>query len=272
MSKHSHTAFKEAAQTLADAEGLSYAAARRIIERWATHQGPTDDELSAADAADFDPLFHYACQPGSEIPGFLMRMSDYPERSDGPAKYCYPHAVQSIARPEASATLSLTARPDVYEGEPALVVEPLTYTPPSNDMPGFGYWGNCWTVHLHDVGFLDRIGNLAAPGWTATVTRGVEPSAPSALRIEHTSGYVLFDAETPLSPDWLARVRCHPEGVPVVCGPGAGRPVPASLDDSEYVLDLLCTLDLVAARVPFTVNGAGPRLIVEDDPSTPASI
>jgi hypothetical protein len=256
VSKHNHTAMKTAARDLADEEGLTYAAARRIVERWAAHQGPTDEELRVADATDFDPLFWYATQPPSEIPGFLMRMSDYPERSDGPAKYCHPHAVQSLANPGKEAILSLTARPDVYYGEPALVVEPLTYTPPPAYLPGFGYWGNCWTIHLGDVGFLDRISNLATPGWSATVTRRTEPSAPSALRLAHTDGYVLFDAETPLPPDWLARVRCNPEGVPVVCGPGAGRPVPPSLDDADYVNDLLDTLDLVAARVPFTVTGA----------------
>jgi hypothetical protein len=32
--------------------------------------------------------------------------------------------------------------------------------------------------------------------------------------------------------------------------------VPPSLDDPEYVTDLLDTLDLVAARVPFTVTEA----------------
>ncbi|MFE9437035.1 hypothetical protein [Streptomyces sp. NPDC006640] len=267
MSKHSHTANKTAAQELAAAESLTYAAARRIIERWATHPWPTDEELAAADAADFDPLFYYACQPPSEIPGFLMQVSEYPERSDGPTKYCYPHSVQSLAAPETSATLSLIARPTIYEGEPALVVQPVTYTPPPGARPGFGHWGNCWTIQLHDVGFLDRISNLAAPGWSATVTRGPEPSAPCALRLAHEDGYVLFDAETPLPPDWLARVRCHPEGVPVVCGPGAGREVPTSLDDTDYVRDLLCTLDLVAARVPFTVSGAAPWLLHADDSS-----
>jgi hypothetical protein len=129
MSKNTHTALKDAARELADVEGLSYAEARRIVERWAAHQGPTDDELRAADETDFDPLFWYATQPPSEVPGFLMRMHDYPERSDGPAKFCYPHAVQSLADPEKEAVLSLTARPDVYYGEPALVVEPLTFTP-----------------------------------------------------------------------------------------------------------------------------------------------
>lgn len=263
MSKHNHTAIKNAARELADAEGLSYAAARRIIERWSTHQGPTEEELTAAAATEFDPMWWYA-STYSEVPGFLMRMSDYPARSDGPAKYCHPHAVRSLADPEKEAVLSLTARPDVYEGEPALVVEPLSYTPPpGGTIPGFGYWGNCWTVHLHDLGFLDRISDLATPGWTAAVTRGVEPSAPSLLRLAHDSGYVLFDVETPLPPDWLARVRCHPEGVPVLCGPGAGHPVPTNLDDTEYVHRLLDTLDLVAARVPVTVTGAGPRLMTE---------
>jgi hypothetical protein len=268
VSKNSHTAIKAAAQDLAEAEDLTYTAARRIIERWSTHQGPTDEELAAADACDFDPMFWYACQPDSEIPGFLMRMHDYPERSDTPAKYCYPHPVQSLADPDKTAALSLTARPDIYDGAPALVIEPLWFTPPPGGLPGFGHWGNCWTLRLHDVGFRYRIGNLATPGWTATVTRGPEPSAPSTLRLAHVDGYVLFDAPTPLPPQWLARVNCHPEGVPVVCGPGAGRPVPEDLDDTEYVDGLLGTLDLVAARVPFTVDGAAPRLLMEDGASS----
>jgi hypothetical protein len=267
VSKTSHTAIKAAAQELAEAEDITYTAARRIIERWVTHEGPTDEELAAADATDFDPVYYYACQPPSEIPGFLMRMHDYPARSDAPAKYCYPHTVTSLADPEQKAVLSLMARPDIYSGEPALVIEPITFTPPQGGLPGFGYWGNCWTLQLHDVGFLDRIGNLATPGWSATVTRGPEPSAPSTLRLAHADGYVLFDAPTPMSPSWLARVNCHPEGVPVVCGPGAGRPVPSDLDDEEYVHQLLDTLDLVAARVPFTVNGPAPRLLMTDDPS-----
>ncbi|MCT9011146.1 hypothetical protein [Streptomyces rhizosphaerihabitans] len=56
--------------------------------------------------------------------------------------------------------------------------------------------------------------------------------------------------------------------MPVVCGPGAGHPVPPDLDDTEYVAELLGTLDLVAARVPFTVSGAAPWLLVEDDASS----
>lgn len=255
MSKNSHTATKDAARALADAEGLAYTEARRIVERGATHEGPTDDELRAADETEFDPSCYYARTTG-EIPGFLMRMHDYPVASDGPAKYCHPHPVPSLAAPE-QAVLSLTARSDVYFGEPALVVEPLTFTAPPGALPGYGYWGNCWTVHLHDLGFLDRVGNLAAAGWSATVTRGPEPSAPCALRIVHKDGYVLFDAETPLPPDWLARIRCNPEGVPVFCGPGAGRPVPASVDDVPYVESLLDALDLVAARIPFTLAEVG---------------
>lgn len=270
MSKNSHTAIKAAARELAEAEDLTYTEARRIIERWRTHEGPTDEDLAAADAADFDPVYYYACQPPSEIPGFLMRMHDYPARSDAPAKYCHPHPVASVADPELNAVLSLIARPDIYRGEPALIVEPLTFTPPPGGLPGFGYWGNCWTLHLHDVGFLDRIGNLATPGWSATVTRGPEPSAPSMLRLAHPD-YVLFDAPMPLPPSWLARVNFHPEGVPVLCGPGAGRPVPDNLGDEEYVDQLLDTLDLVAARVPFTVSGPAPRLLMTDVPATGGS-
>jgi hypothetical protein len=264
VSKTSHTSIKAAAQDLAEAESLTYTAARRIIERWSTHQGPSPEELAAADACDYDPVFWYACQPPSEVPGFLMRMHDYPERSDTPAKYCYPHDLPSAADPAKKAVLSLTARPDIYEGEPALVIEPLTYTPPLSGLQGFGHWGNCWSLHLYDVGFRYRIGNLATPGWTATVARGPEPSAPSTLRLAHADGYVLFDAPTPLPPQWLARVNSHPEGVPVVCGPGAGHPVPRDLDDTEYVAELLGTADLVAARVPFTVSGAAPRLLTAD--------
>jgi hypothetical protein len=254
MSKNSHTAMKDAARELADVEGLTYTEARRIVERWTAHEGPTDDELRAADETEFDPSYYYA-RTTSEIPGFLMRMHDYPLASAEPAKYCHPHPVQSLADPGQEAVLSLTARSDVYYGEPALVVEPLTFTSPPGALPGFGHWGNCWTIHLHDVGFLDRVSNLAAPGWSATITRGPEPSAPCHLRLAHEDGYVLFDAETPLPPDWLARVHCNPEGVPVFCGPGAGRPVPRSVDHVPYVNSLLDTLDLVAARVPFTVAG-----------------
>ncbi|MGW7611894.1 hypothetical protein ACWGKW_32505 [Streptomyces sp. NPDC054766] len=268
MSKNSHTAIKNAARALAEAEGLNYPEARRIIERWSTHQGPTDQELTAADTCDYDPMFWYACQPASEIPGPFIRMHDYPERSDAPPKYCYPHPVPSAADPDKKAVLSLTARPDVYDEAPALVIEPLWFTPPPGGLPGFGHWGNCWTLRLHDVGFRYRISHLATPGWTATVTHGPEPSAPSTLRLAHADGYVLFDAPTFLPPEWLARVNLHPEGVPVVCGPGAGHPVPPDLDDTEYVAELLGTLDLVAARVPFTVSGAAPWLLVEDDASS----
>jgi hypothetical protein len=264
VSKNTHTAIKNAARSLAEAEGLNYPAARRIIERWHAHQGPSDEELAAADACDYDPVFWYACQPPSEVPGFLMRGDGYPARSDGPAKYCHPHDVPSASDSGGTAVLSLTARPDIYEGEPALVIEPLTYTPPLGGLQGFGHWGNCWTLHLHDVGFRDRISNLATPGWTATVARGPEVSAPCTLRLAHSDGYVLFDAPTPLPPSWLARVNSHPEGVPVVCGPGAGHPVPRDLDDTEYVYGLLGTLDLVAARVPITVTGAAPYLIPAD--------
>ncbi|MET7979485.1 hypothetical protein ABZW44_42165 [Streptomyces mirabilis] len=54
----------------------------------------------------------------------------------------------------------------------------------------------------------------------------------------------------------------------MICGPGASRPVPSDLDDTEYVDGLLDTLDLVAARVPFTVTGAAPQLLMEDDASS----
>jgi len=262
VSKHTHTALKEAAQKLAAAEGLNHAEAHRIVSRWAAHEGPTDAEVEAADAATagFDPLFYYASQPPSEIPGFLMRMgSDYPQlRSEGPAPYCHPHPVQSLANSEQETVLSLTARPDVFDYLPALVVEPLTYTPPTDGRvpPGYGYWGNCWSVELYDVGFrYNRVSNLAAPGWSATVTRGPEPSAPCHLRVAHEGGFVLFDAPTPLPPDWLVRTRVHAEGLPVFCGPCAGAPVPQRLDD-EQVDMLLETADLTVARIPFTVQEA----------------
>jgi hypothetical protein len=257
MPKHTHTAMKEAARELADAEGLGYAEARRIIERWATHQPPTHEELAAADEIPYDPALHYAMTPPSEIPGWLIRMCDYPERSNAPAKYCYPHPVTSLADREKVATLSLFARPAIYDDFAALIVEPLTFTPPADTrIPGYGHWGNCWTVELHDVGFrYDRVSHLAAPGWSATVTRGPKPAAPCRLRIAHTDGFVLFDEDTALPPHWLARVPAHPEGVPVFCGPGAGMPVPPDLDTEEADL-MLQTADLIVARVPFTVREA----------------
>jgi hypothetical protein len=256
VSKHSHTALKGAARELAEEEGLTYAEARRIIERWAAHEGPSDDELQAADATEFDPVYYHA-RTTSEIPGYLMRMTDYPEHSpSGPAPYCYPHTVPSLANPEQKAVLSLTARAAIYGQEAALIVEPLTYTAPAARLPGYGYWGNCWSVELHDQGFrYNRVSNLATPSWSATVTRGPEPSAPCTLRLANEGGYVLFDGGSPLPPDWLARVRVHPEGVPVFCGPCAGAPVPAWLEDSEAD-ELLETADLIVARIPFTVTGA----------------
>lgn len=257
MSKHTDTALKEAARRIAAAEGLSYAAARRVAERWAAHPLPTDEELRIADETEFDPIHWYAMNVG-EIPGHLMGIVDYPEhRPDGPAPYCYPHPLNSLADPEQTVVLSLTARPAVYRQEPALIVEPLTYTPPPNThVPGFGYWGNCWSVRLHDEGFrFNWVGNFSAPGWAATVTRGAEPSAPCSLRITHFDGYVLFDEATPLPPNWLARVRVHPEGVPVFCGPCAGSVVPRRLEDARAE-SMLETGDLTAARIPFTVTEA----------------
>lgn len=257
MSKHTHTALKEAARALADEEGVSYTEARRIVQRWADHQGPTEEELAAADALEFDPLSWYASTT-SEIPGHLMRMDDYPQRSERPSPYCYPHTVRSLADPGKEAVLSLTARAAIYDELPALIVEPLTYTPPPGAAPGYGYWGNCWSVELYERGFrYNRVPLLAAPGWSATITRGAEPSAPCTLRLatQGWGSYVLFDGATPLPPAWLARLGAHLEGVPVFCGPCAGAVVPRWLDD-EQAHQLLETADLIAARIPFTVQEA----------------
>ncbi|MFE5037144.1 hypothetical protein [Streptomyces sp. NPDC056683] len=257
MPKNTHTAAKEAARILADDEGIGYAEARRIIERWNAHQVPTAEELAAADDLPYDPVLHYAVTPPSEIPGWVMSTEDYPMRVDGPSPYCYAHKVQSLAHREQSATLSLYARPSIYGPEPSLIVQPFTFAPPAETrIPGYGHWGNCWTVELHDAGFrYNRVSHLAAPGWSATVTRGADPSAPCGLRIAHVDGYVLFDDDTPLPPDWLARTRAHPEGVPVFAGPGAGLPIPAQLDKEEADL-MLATADMIAARIPFTVREA----------------
>ncbi|MFF1284318.1 hypothetical protein ACFVY4_26700 [Streptomyces sp. NPDC058299] len=257
MPKHTHTARKEAARELADDEGLGYAEARRIIERWAAHQPPTSEELEAADEVSYDPVLHYAMTPPSEIPGWMMRTIDFPMRVESPSPYCYAHRVQSLSDREQHAVLSLFARPAIYDSEAALVVEPFTFTPPADTrIPRYGHWGNCWTVELHDAGFrYNRVSHLAAPGWSATITRGPEPSAPCRLRVAHDDGYVLFDEDTPLPPDWLARTGVHPEGVPVFCGPGAGLPVPPQLDKEEADL-MLETADLIVARIPFTVREA----------------
>ncbi|NUR01388.1 MAG: hypothetical protein HOY79_34135 [Streptomyces sp.] len=259
MPKSTHTTIKEIARELRDAEGLTYAEAQRVAARWVDHQPPTEEELTAADeeAVKYDPLTYYAMQPGSEIPGWMFGREGYPVRAEAPAPYCYTRPVRSLAHPEQVAALSLFARPTVYRGEAALIIEPLTYFPPADTrLPGYGHWGNCWSVEVHELGLhYNRVSHLAAPGWTATVTRGAELSAPVRLRLAHADGYVLFDADAALPPDWLARVRVHPEGIPVFCGPGAGMPIPVPLDDEEADL-MLQTADLNAGRVPFTVREA----------------
>ncbi|MFG3287246.1 hypothetical protein ACGF3G_00280 [Streptomyces sp. NPDC048179] len=254
MSKHAHTALKETARVLADEEDLAYGQAHRIVKRWATHEAPTDDQLRAADETPYDPGSHYAMTPPSETPGWLKRTVDYPVCADAPAPYCYARPVPSVADPEQKAVLSLFARTAFYGPEAALIVEPLTYTPPADTRRGaYGHWGHSWMVQLYDQGFrYDRVSRLAAPGWAATVTRGPEPSAPCRLRLAHVDGYVLFDEDTPLPPGWLARVGVHPEGVPIFCGPGAGLPVPPSLEQNEVGI-MLESADLIVARVPFTV-------------------
>ena len=258
MSKDTHTALKEVASALAEYEGIPYTRARRIVERWAVHQGPTDAELEAADGLEFDPVMWYAMQPGSEIPGFVMERPEYPVPLPGPATGCYPLTVPSLADPERHAVLSLACRPaalhNALESEPVLIVEPFGWTGAG---PGFGLWAVAWSGQLHERGLDFRIGALAVGGWTAIITPRTEVSAPCRVRIAHRDGYVMIDMETPLPPDWLARVRQHPEGMPVLCGPCAGARVPDGfVVDVEDIDVLLETADLIAARIPFTVRGA----------------
>jgi len=257
--KNTHTTIKEVARKLSADEGLSYAAAQRIAARWAAHEGPSDEELDAAERAaeQYDPALWYAMQSGSEIPGWMFGRQGYPMQAEKPAPYCYTLPVRSLAHPEQVAALSLFARPTAYKGEAGLIIEPLTFFPPADTrVPGYGHWGNCWSVQLHNLGLhYNRVPHLATPGWTATITRGAEPSAPVRLHVAHADGYVLFDADAALPPDWVAYTGVVPEGIPVFCGPGAGMPIPDPLDDDEADM-MLQTADLNAGRVPVTVREA----------------
>lgn len=259
MAKGTHTALKEAARQLAEDEGLTYATARRIVERWQQHTPPSEKEITAAiqAAEDFDPTWYYA-KTASEIPGHMMMRQPadeegyYPRHDNAPAPYTYHRTMTRTAPSPAETVLSLIARPAIYREEVALIVEPVSFTGPDR---AFGLWANLWSVELHDLGFRSYYRQLPAEGWSGHITPGPEVSAPSRLRLEHTSGYILIDVEVALAPDWVVFSRFHPEGVPVFVGPGAGATVPAALYD-EQVNRRLATADLIVGRIPLAHHTA----------------
>ncbi|MDS0140606.1 MULTISPECIES: hypothetical protein [unclassified Amycolatopsis] len=228
--------------------GEPYSEARRIL--LADYPLPSDEEMAAADATEYDPVAYHAATAGSLPPGVLRPMG----LASGAASDCYEAVIPDHFGPRKGepGKLAVAARGHQFEGLPALVLECVEIVEGRGKVPLA--WWTSFGIELNHRGWaFDPVGGDTMDWRTELTPVAGAPSAPVRARIHDGGEFVLFDGPLYVPRSWLVRTRVDPVGLLTIAGPVSGSQVPGDLDD-EVVRTMLGTGNLVAAKIPVIMN------------------
>lgn len=231
----------------------AYAEARNIL---LAYPMPSPDEIETADllTAEYtDNLAKLGLHDRAVSTALVRNMGVH----TGPGPDCYELTVPDrFGTPGPDGKIALIARPELYQGQPALAIECVGIT--QGHGKDDGAWRTSLGAELAERGWRhDTVGG-GTPKWRLHISyKSGNPLDPAHIEVSDGKGYLLFAGVALLPPSWCVRARLDPVGVPVITGPLTDGLFPEHFTDGQ-VDEMMGIGVLIGARMLVATDTPRP--------------